>query len=305
VVELQIPDSLIELIDHPLATDILISEQSTQIDTGSGLEEVAPVVGSESEIQELARGLIELGGRRLDQSSPFADVFLPGGLRVHAVIKSGCSSSTLISIRLHSLKPLRLEDLVERNFINVELANWLQLLIAKRESFLISGATGSGKTTLLRAMLAETSERIICIEDVTEITGSNIISLQTRSPNIEGTGEVSMDRLVRESLRMRPDRLVVGEVRGSELVTMLQALNTGHCGASTIHANSLQKVPQRLYAIGVLGGLGEYAVARLAAAAIDWVIALSSGARRVSAIGKLELRSGELRVQPIEVGKEH
>ena len=161
---------------------------------------------------------------------------------------------------------------------------------------MIAGATGTGKTTLLRAMLLESHDRIIAVEDVTELTAPNIISLQTKPKNIEGVGEITLDDLVRQALRMRPDRICVGEVRGPELVSMLQALNTGHRGATTLHANSLEQVPERLISIASQQGLSSKALARLAASAFDYVVSLSvsGGKRRVSGVGKFIVDDDQL-----------
>jgi pilus assembly protein CpaF len=167
------------------------------------------------------------------------------------------------------------------------------------ESFLISGPTGSGKTTLLRAMLSESNERVIAVEDVTELATENIIGLQSRSINVEGQGKITLEQLVREALRMRPDRIVVGEVRGIELMAMLQALNTGHRGATTIHANDLFKVPERLSTIKADLEISDTSFHKMVAAAFDWVIALESkaGSRQVSGIGKFAIESDELVVK--------
>jgi pilus assembly protein CpaF len=270
-------------------------------DLGSGLSVIDQLSFSEEEIAALARELIEVGGRRLDQANPFADVSLPGGLRVHAVLKSACSDKTLISIRLHSLDAIALGQLLDQDFANPAQKELIQEIAVSGQSVLITGATGTGKTTLLRAMLLESSERVIALEDVTELTGSNIICLQTKPKNIEGQGEVTLDDLVRQALRMRPDRICIGEVRGKELISMLQALNTGHRGATTLHANSLEQVPERLISIASSQGLSTKALSRLVPSAFDYVIALvaSGGKRKVSGIGRFSVRENELRVDSI------
>jgi pilus assembly protein CpaF len=213
-------------------------------------------------------------------------------------LKSGCSEQTQISIRLHNSKIKNLDQLLRGPFVTRSQRNQIQQIVESGESFLIAGATGSGKTTLLKAMLAATSQRVIAVEDVTELKHENIICLQTRTKNIEGQGEISLDQLVRESLRMRPDRLVVGEVRGAELISMLQALNTGHRGATTIHANSLSQVPQRLATINATFGVSENAFTQMVVSAFDWVIALASdsGFRKVSGIGKFTICENQLEV---------
>ena len=301
--ETQLPDWLLELIDNEHVTDILLSESQSLVDYGDGLVQLSNFQSSESELSAIARELIELGGRRLDLANPFADVCLPGGLRVHAVLKSGCSDQTLLSIRLHQAKSMSLEEL----FYSLTASTLQQTLIREiadsGESFLISGSTGSGKTTLLRAMLGVTNERVIAVEDVTELVGKNVVCLQSRSKNVEGQGAITLDQLVREALRMRPDRIVVGEVRGLELMAMLQALNTGHRGATTIHANSLFQVPERLSTIKAELAISDISFQKMVAAAFDWVIALEAkaGRRKVSGIGKFEIENGSLLVKQYQL----
>jgi pilus assembly protein CpaF len=297
-VEAQIPEALLELIDNPKATDICLQVGSTQIDLGKGLESVNSLVLSEPELSALAKELIELGGRRLDLANPFADVALPGGLRVHAVLKSACSDSTQVSIRLHSPVSISLEELLSNGLATLSQSELIQEIVSSRSSFLITGATGTGKTTLLRAMLSKTSERVIAVEDVTELTGSNLVCLQSRPNNIEGAGQITLQDLVRQALRMRPDRICIGEVRGEELVPMLQALNTGHRGATTLHANSLAQVPERLLSIATQQGISESTLSRLAASAFEWVISLgvNNGVRRITGIGKFAIVNNELQV---------
>ena len=295
-VEAKIPEALLELIDDPEVTDICLAAGSTQVDSGAGLSSSAKLALTEAELATLAKDLIELGGRRLDQANPFADVSLPGGLRVHAVLKSACTQSTLVSIRLHSTNPLELNRLLTEGFATLSQSDLIQDIAKSGESFLISGATGTGKTTLLRAMLSETTERVIAVEDVTELSGNNIICLQTKPKNIEGVGEITLDDLVRQALRMRPDRICIGEVRGQELIPMLQALTTGHRGATTLHSNSLEQVPERLISIATQQGLNEATLSRLVVSAFDWVISLSSttGSRAVSGIGKFQIVNDKL-----------
>ena len=297
-VESKIPEALLELIDDPAVTDICLANGLTQVDSGSGLKTTEKLALTETELSVLAKDLIELGGRRLDQANPFADVSLPGGLRVHAVLKSACTESTLVSIRLHSSKPLSLEVLLNGGFATAAQSELIQEISCSSQSFLITGATGTGKTTLLRAMLQEKDERVIAVEDVTELSGSNIICLQTKPKNIEGQGVITLEDLVRQVLRMRPDRICIGEVRGEELVPMLQALNTGHRGATTLHANSLEQVPERLISIAAQQQINEATLSRLVASAFDWVIALETeqGIRKVSGIGKFEIVNDKLLV---------
>ena len=294
--ETQLPTWLLELIDNEHVTDILLSESESLVDYGDGLVQFTDFQVSESELAAIARELIELGGRRLDLANPFADVCLPGGLRVHAVLKSGCSSKTLLSIRLHQAKAITLSELFNSLSASPLQQTIIREIVDSGESFLISGPTGSGKTTLLRAMLSGATERVIAVEDVTELAGNNIVCLQSRSINVEGQGKITLEQLVREALRMRPDRIVVGEVRGLELMAMLQALNTGHRGATTIHANNLFQIPERLSTIKADLAISDTAYFKMIAAAFDWVIALEAkaGTRSVSGIGKFAIEAGEL-----------
>ena len=297
--ETQLPTWLLELIDNEHVTDILLSESESLADYGDGLVLLTDFQVSELELAAIARELIELGGRRLDLANPFADVCLPGGLRVHAVLKSGCSSKTLLSIRLHQAKVKTLSELFNTLSASPLQQTIIREIVDSGESFLISGPTGSGKTTLLRAMLSGSTERVIAVEDVTELAGNNIVCLQSRSINVEGQGKIALEQLVREALRMRPDRIVVGEVRGLELMAMLQALNTGHRGATTIHANNLFQVPERLSTIKADLAISDTAYFKMIAAAFDWVIALEAkaGTRSVSGIGKFAIEAGELVVK--------
>ena len=292
-------------------TDLLINgyRQAFVDRAGAGLEQVASPFESEAELGQLAQQIIALGGRHLDQANPFADVSigadsvglgqdvhgsggqgLGGGLRVHAALASGCNPNTHLSIRVHSNRLYGLEQLADFGmFDQVQLAE-LRQIVSSRENFLISGATGSGKTTLLRAMLSEcVGERILALEDVAELglQSSNYISLQTRQSNIEGKGEISLERLVREALRMRPDRLVIGEVRGAELIVMLQALNTGHRGAgATIHANSFADVMPRVKSIGRAVGFDAESMSEQMRSAFTWIIHVEQ--RMVVTIAKVK-----------------
>lgn len=277
-------------------TDLLINghRQAFVDRAGVGLEQVASPFESEVELGQLAQQIIALGGRHLDQANPFADVSIGadsvGGLRVHAALASGCNPNTHLSIRVHSNRLFGLEQLADFGmFDQVQLAE-LRQVVSSRENFLISGATGSGKTTLLRAMLSEcVGERILALEDVAELglQNSNYISLQTRQSNIEGKGEISLERLVREALRMRPDRLVIGEVRGAELIVMLQALNTGHRGAgATIHANSFADVMPRVKSIGRAVGFDAESMSEQMRSAFTWIIHVEQ--RKVVTIAKVK-----------------
>ncbi|MEY3846812.1 MAG: hypothetical protein RJA66_1079 [Actinomycetota bacterium] len=275
------------LIVSPGVTDVLINGfDQVWLQRSSGALEPSPSpFESEDEISRLAQDLIASGGRHLDQANPFADVSIGGTIRVHACLASVCHPKTLISVRVHLNRKYGLEELARAGMFGEVELHLLRTILADRQNFLIAGGAGAGKTTLLRAMLAECrGERVIAIEDVAEIglETSHFISLQTRQPNIEGAGEISLERLVREALRMRPDRLAIGEVRGAELLVMVQALNTGHSGGgATIHANSFVSVSERISAIAWQSGLPSSGILEQAKSAIDWLIFVGrDGARR-------------------------
>jgi pilus assembly protein CpaF len=261
------------------------------VDRGAGLARV-PLSLSEARLRELAVRLVSLGGRHIDEASPCVDARLEGGIRVHAVLPPISPSGTLLSIRFPSAVRIPVSD---RRLIG---------LVESRANLLLTGAAGSGKTTLLAALLslASPTERIVAIEDVAElrVDHPHFVSLEARQANLEGVGEVSLARLLREALRMRPDRLVLGECRGAEVRELLSALNTGHDGgAGTLHANSLADVPARLEALGALAGMSDLAVARQAVSAIGAVVHLvrDDTGRRVQAIGRLTLDGGRLGIE--------
>jgi pilus assembly protein CpaF len=272
-------------------TDLLINghDQVFVDRAGRGMEQVASPFDSEAELGQLAQQIIALGGRHLDQANPFADVSI-ASLRIHAALASGCNPNTHVSIRVHLNRLFGLEHLADFGMLQNQQMQTLRQIILNRQNFLISGSTGSGKTTLLRAMLSECiGERILALEDVAELAlqSPNYISLQTRQANIEGKGEISLERLVREALRMRPDRLVVGEVRGAELIAMLQALNTGHRGAAaTIHANSFADVMTRVKSIGKSAGVDAELIVEQMGSAFTWGIHVEN--RKVVTIAKLK-----------------
>ena len=278
------------LLSIPGVTDLLINGFSQVfVDrAGRGMEQVASPFESEDELGRLAQQIIGLGGRHLDQANPFADVAV-AELRIHAALASGCNPNTHISIRVHLDRLFGLDQLADFDMLKIEQVQLLRQIIFARQNFLISGSTGSGKTTLLRAMLSEcVGERILALEDVSELSlqNANFISLQTRQANIESKGEITLERLLREALRMRPDRLVVGEVRGAELIVMLQALNTGHRGAgATIHANSFDDVETRVKSIGKSVGVDTDFMLEQMRSAFTWGIHLEN--RKVVTIAKL------------------
>lgn len=287
-------------------TDLFVNgESGLWVDAGRGLLFVPDWRCGEPGVRELAVHLIALGGRHIDEASPCVDVRLADGIRVHAVLPPVSSTGTLISIRLprtarRSLAGLAAAGLLGEGEAASALLGRLRSAVRARENLLITGAAGSGKTTLLAALLGEAppAERIVVIEDVAElrIAHPHVVALEARQANLEGAGRVGLEALLREALRMRPDRLVLGECRGAEIRELLAALNTGHDGgAGTLHANSLRDVPARLEALGALAGMSAEAVARQTVSAIGLVLHLErrDGVRRLTEIGGFALGAGD------------
>ena len=299
---------LAELVADDAVTDVFVNpDGAVWCDRGGGARAVDGMRIPPDEARELAVRLISLGGRHVDEATPAMDVRLGPGVRVHAVLPPISPGGAAVSIRLQRAVPLDLRDLAERGFFSVISLDEIRGLVAARANLLITGAAGSGKTTLLGALLASAppTERIVVIEDVGELQllHPHVVALEARQPNLDGAGALGLDRLVREALRMRPDRLVVGECRGAELRELLGALNTGHDGgAGTLHANSLADVPARLEALGSLAGLAPGAIARQSVSAFDAVLHVerTAAGRRLAAHGELGLdRRGRLAVRAV------
>ena len=266
---------------------------------------------SEQALRELAVRIIAAGGRHLDDATPCVDVRIGDGIRVHAVLPPVSVAGTVISIRAPRATQISFDDLVQAGFFFDGGADIVRAALASRSNLLISGAGGSGKTTLLGALLgqADPADRLVVIEDVSElrIAHPHVVQLETRQANIEGAGQVTLAQLVRESLRMRPDRLVLGECRGAELRELLSALNTGHDGgAGTLHANSLADVPARLEALGALAGMSAEAVARQTVSAIDLVMHVERdrGVRALVDMGEFGVdQHGRLQITSVRTGQ--
>jgi pilus assembly protein CpaF len=287
------------LLALPGVTDVLVNApDDVWVDRGLGLTQVDVGFADDGAVRRLAQRLAAAAGRRLDDATPFVDAALPDGTRLHAVLPP-LTGYTTLSLRVLARRRFTLTELVAPPELEL-----LQALVAARLALLISGGTGTGKTTLLGALLGcvPEGERMVVIEDAAElvITHPHVVRLMIRAPNIEGAGAIGLADLVRQALRMRPDRLVVGEFRGAELVELLAALNTGHeGGAATVHANSAADVPARLTALGALGGLSPQALVSQAVSALDVVIALRrdrTGRRFVDEIGLL---NADLVVEPV------
>jgi pilus assembly protein CpaF len=289
------------LLREPGVTDVLVNgPDDVWIDRGTGLTRAPVRFADDDAVRRLAVRLAGLAGRRLDDAAPWVDAGLPDGTRLHAVLPPVSGSGTCLSLRVLRRCSHSLDDLDALGTLPGSSGDLLRAVVARRIAFLVTGGTGSGKTTLLSALLGEAdpADRIVTCEDAAELTPvhPHVVRLLTRPPNVEGMGEVTLRDLVRQALRMRPDRLVVGEVRGAEVTDLLAALNTGHeGGCGTLHAHRPAEVPARLEALGVAAGLGRQAVHSQAAAALALVVHLrrTPDGRRVEEIGVVQ-RSGEL-----------
>lgn len=270
---------LAPLLDDPDVTDVLVNGVSVWVDRGHGLRPVPIDLGTPDDVRRLAQRLAAACGRRLDDGSPYADARLADGTRLHAVLPPVATTGPYLSLRTFRQRPFTLDELVRHGTVPRPAADLLAAVVTARLAYLVTGGTGSGKTTLLNTLLGlvPRTERIVLVEDAAELrpVHPHVVGLQARTSNVEGAGSVGLADLVRQALRMRPDRLVVGECRGAEIVDLLSALNTGHDGgAGTMHANAPGDVPARLEALGLLGGLPRAALHAQVAAALQVLLQL-------------------------------
>lgn len=288
-----------DLLADPAVTDVLVNgPNQVYVDRGRGLERVLLRTGDENAVRRLATRLAAGAGRRLDDATPYVDVRLRDGTRFHAVLAPVAAPGTCLSLRVPARKVFGLDELVAAGTVPPAVAALLRDVLAARLAFLISGGTGCGKTTLLASLLSlvPAGERLVLVEDASELRPDHphVVRLEARPPNVEGSGEITLRDLVRQALRMRPDRLVVGEVRGAEVVDLLAALNTGHeGGCGTVHANSAADVPARLEALGVAAGLGRDAVHSQLACALHLVVHLIRGPDGVRRVAELDVTERE------------
>ncbi|MGD9622432.1 MAG: TadA family conjugal transfer-associated ATPase [Mycolicibacterium sp.] len=306
------------LLRGPGTTDVLVTApDSVWVDDGRGLRRSSVRFADEAAVRRLAQRLALSAGRRLDEAQPWVDGHL-GDLgsgrtgealtvRLHAVLPPVAAAGTCLSLRVLRPATQDLDALVAAGAIDAKAATLLRGIIEARLAFLVSGGTGAGKTTLLAALLGEVpvDQRILCVEDAAELEPRHphLVKLVARRANVEGVGEVTARDLVRQALRMRPDRIVVGEVRGAEVVDLLAALNTGHDGgAGTVHANNPAEVPSRFEALAALGGLDRAALHSQLAAAIQVVLHMArdrGGRRHLNQIGLLRREdNGQVNVLP-------
>lgn len=295
-------------------TDVLVTApDQVWIDDGNGLRRSDIRFPDEAAVRRLAQRLAVAAGRRLDDAQPWVDGQLTGvgsgrfAVRLHAVLPPVAAGGTCISLRVLRPAAQDLDALSDVGAIAPQARALVEAVITARLAFLVSGGTGAGKTTLLAAALTAVpaGERIVCVEDAAELAPPHphLVRLLARPANVEGAGEITLRQLVRQALRMRPDRIVVGEVRGGEVVDLLTALNTGHeGGAGTVHANSPAEVPARLEALAALGGMDRAALHSQLSAALQVVIHVSRGpqGRRLSEIAVLTTdRGGMVRATPV------
>ena len=271
---------LADLLADPATTDVVVNApDDVRVDRGRGWEPTGIVFSDEAAVQRLARRLAAATGRRLDDARPFVDAQLPDGARLHAVLAPVAAAGTCLSLRV--LRPVRhdLASLQRSGVLPGIVPQVLAAVLRARLAFLVSGGTGSGKTTLLGAMITAVAptDRVVIVEDAAELAPPHphVLRMVARPANVEGVGAVLMRDLVRQALRMRPDRIVVGEVRGDEVVDLLAALNTGHeGGAGTLHANTAVDVPQRIEALAAAAGLPRAAAHAQLGAAVQVVLHL-------------------------------
>jgi pilus assembly protein CpaF len=294
------------LLRLPGVTDVLVNGAgAVYVDRGEGLELTGTRFADDAAVRRLAQRLAGSVGRRLDDATPYVDLRLPDGTRFHAVLSPLSRPGTVISLRVPRGR-FSVPELHEHGTVNADAASLLRRLVSARLAFLVSGGTGSGKTTLLSALLSlvDPRHRMVIVEDASELRPDHphVVGLESRPANVEGAGEVPMRVLVRQALRMRPDRLVVGEVRGDE-VTDLLAMNTGHeGGCGTLHANSAADVPARVEALAMAAGMSQDAAHSQLASAVDAVVHLArgpDGRRRVAEVAVLGRGpSGRVRAEP-------
>jgi len=288
-------------------TDVLVNGPGPAwIDRGRGLERTEVVLPDEATVRRLAQRVVGGCGRRLDDATPWADARLPDGTRVHAVLPPLSPQGTCLSLRVPPRRTFTLAELVQVGTLPPAGADVLARVVRSGAAFVLTGGTGSGKTTVLSTLLSlvPDDERIVVVEDATELRPAHphVVRLESRLSNAEGAGAVDMATLVRQALRMRPDRLVVGEVRGAEVVELLAALNTGHRGGcGTVHANRPRDLPARLEALCALAGLPREAAHSQAGAALDVVVHMAraaDGRRCVAGVGVVVADAGVVRVEP-------
>ena len=305
------------IISDDTITEVMINgPENVYIEQNGRLFKLDKQFESQRKLEDIIQRIVGLAGREVNQANPICDTRLPDGSRVNVVLPPSALNGPIITIRKFSKTPMTIEKLIQYGSITREIADKLELLVKAKYNIFISGGTGSGKTTFLNALsnYIPKDERIITIEDSAElqITGvENLVSLETRNANASGAGQITIRDLIKTSLRMRPERIVVGEVRGGEALDMLQAMNTGHDGSlSTGHANSTEDMLSRLETMVLQGaaGLPLEAIRQQIASAVDIIIHLSrlrDKSRKTMAISEvLGYENGKIIINPLYVFEE-
>jgi pilus assembly protein CpaF len=293
------------LMKDPEITDILVNTHgAVYVERYGKLEKAEVRFRDDAHLMQIIERIVSRVGRRIDESSPMVDARLPDGSRVNAIIPPLALDGPILSIRRFGAEPLTMKDLIQFNSVPEQIAEVLSACVKSRLNLLISGGTGAGKTTLLNCLsnYIPMQERIVTIEDSAELKlqQEHIVRLETRPPNIEGKGTVTQRDLVRNALRMRPDRIIVGEVRGGEALDMMQAMNTGHDGSiSTIHANSARDAISRLETMMLMSSvnLPEKALREQIASAVDVIVQLtrlSDGSRKLIEVSEITGMEGNV-----------
>jgi pilus assembly protein CpaF len=284
---------LSDFIEDPTVEEIWINSPERIFIARNGRSELTMLLLSAEQVRNLVERLLLWSGRRLDLSVPFVDARLPDGSRLHVAIPEITAANWAVNIRKHLMQKVSIAQLAERGVMTAEMAELLRRAVAAGLNILVSGGTQAGKTTMLNALVSTipVSERVITIEEVFELAPQlpDVIAMQTRSSNLQGEGEISLRRLIKESLRMRPSRIIVGEVRESEALDLLIALNSGLPGMGTLHANSARDAVAKLQILPLLAGenISHRFIAPTIASAIDLIVHVSldrNGVRRVSEI---------------------
>jgi pilus assembly protein CpaF len=295
------------LLREPGVTDVVVNgADAVYVDRGDGLERAPVRFPDDASVRRLAQRLASAGGRRLDDSTPYVDVRLVDGTRFHAVLAPIAQPGTCLSLRVPARRTFDLQQIAASGSLPPRGVELLRAMVEAQVAFVVSGGTGTGKTTLLSSLLSlvDPAHRLVIVEDAAELRPRHphLVSLEARPANVEGAGQVTLRDLVRQALRMRPDRLVVGEVRGAEVVDLLAAMNTGHQGGcGTVHANSAADVPTRLEALAVAAGLSREAAHAQIGAAVHAVIHLCrdrDGQRRVAEVAVLQRHGGLVAAVP-------
>jgi pilus assembly protein CpaF len=296
------------LLDDPSIEEVWINRPDQVFVARSGVSQLSDVSLAPGEIEGIVERMLRPTGRRLDRSSPFVDASLPDGSRLHVAIPDITRAHWSVNIRKFNQSVLRLHDLALMGTISFEQAEFLVEAIKAGKNILVSGGTQAGKTTMLGAILSEVAglERIVSVEETFELrlVARDWVAMQTRQANLEGHGEVSLRRLIKEALRMRPGRIVVGEVREAECLDLLIALNSGLPGACTIHANSAADAITKMCTLPLLAGqnISSSFVVPTVGACIDYVVHCrlnSDGKRSVQEIARVDFRDGRLEVESI------